>query len=79
VELSAIALTGLDRAQARFEQSARSVTAATAPPTDSATADTVDLTTASVNLLAAKQDFAVNLKVLQTADRLDRSTLDILA
>ena len=39
----------------------------------------VDLSAAVVDMLAARQDFAINLKVLQTADRMERRALDILA
>jgi hypothetical protein len=79
VELSAIALSGLDRASAAFDQSARAIaTAGTAAP-ESAPVDTVDLATAVVGMVQAREDFGANIQALRTADEMQRQVLDILA
>ena len=79
MELSAIALRGLDAAQAGLDQAAGRIARVTEPASVAAPADTVDLSTAIVGLLAARQDFAVNVKVLKTADEMERQALDLLA
>jgi len=79
VELSAIALRGLDAAQAGLDRAASRIARATEPASDAAPAGTVDLSTAIAGLLAARQDFAVNVKVFETADEVERQALDLLA
>ena len=75
--LRAIALSGLDRAQSEFAEAASRLTRATI--TGALPVDTVDLSAAVVGLLAARQNFAINAKLVQAADRIERRTLDILA
>jgi flagellar hook protein FlgE len=75
MDLSAIALSGLQAAGAAVERAGRRVTAATSPES---AADTVDLSTAMVGLLASQRQFEANLKVFQTADEMDRHTIDVL-
>lgn len=79
MELTAISSKGLERAQASFEQSAIRVASAGSATPDGAPVDSVDLSTAAVDLLAARQDFTFNLKVLETAKQMERDTLDLLA
>ncbi len=79
MDISAIALRGLDAAQADLDQAAGSIARATVPGSDAAPADTVDLSTAIVGLLTARQEFAANIKVLKTADEMERHALDLLA
>ena len=78
MELSTIALRGLDAALAGFDQAASRIVRATAP-SDPASADAVNWSAAVVGLLTARQDFAANLKVLKVAGEMERHTLDILA
>ena len=77
--LSAIALSGLDRAQAGLEQTASRLSRIAAPTSDGAPIDTVDLRTVAVELLAARQDFAINLRLLKTADEIERQVLNLPA
>jgi hypothetical protein len=79
VELSAIALRGLDAAQAGLDQSAGRIARATEPASDTGPANSVDLSTAIVGLLSARQDFAVNIKMLKTADEMELHAIDLLA
>jgi hypothetical protein len=78
VGLSAIALSGLDRAQAGLEQTASRLSRIAAPTSDGTPIDTVDLSTAAVELLAARQDFAINIRLLKTADEVERQAVNLL-
>jgi hypothetical protein len=78
VDLSAIALQGLERSQDRFDRASSQIAAAGLPPVDS-TGDTVNLSQAAVALLSAKDDFAANLKVMKTADEMQRVAINLLA
>ena len=41
--------------------------------------DTVELSDAAVSLLSARNEYAANIKVIQTADEMQRHMLDLLA
>jgi hypothetical protein len=77
MDIPVVALHGLEGAQGQFNRAASKLSAA-ASPTPS-TADETDLSQAAVGLLAAKNDFEGNLKVLNVADQMERSTIDMLA
>jgi hypothetical protein len=79
VQLSAISLQGLERAQASFERSVGRLASVAAPTPEGAPVDVTDLSTAAVELLNARQDFTLNLKVLEMANKMDRQTLDLMA
>jgi hypothetical protein len=79
MELSGIALRGLDRAQSRFERAAERLTATGADSPDGAPADTVDLSAATVGLLAARAEFAAQIQLLKVADEMERRAFDVLA
>jgi flagellar basal body rod protein FlgF len=74
MQLSAVSVAGLDRAQCRLEQTASRLgrIAGTGDPV------AVDLATEMVNLLSAKQEFAVDIKVLKVADQIERRAVDLL-
>jgi hypothetical protein len=78
MDISAIALSGLERAQTAFDASATRLSRA-ALPQDTPAVDSVDLSSAVVGLMTAQNNFKVNVKVAQTADDMQRATLDILA
>ena len=73
MSISSAALSGLNQAQATFENAAKRIAGG------SVTGDSVDLTSAAVNLLQAKNDFEANLKSLSVADELDKSAIDLVA
>jgi hypothetical protein len=77
MDISAIALQGFEGAQGQFNRAASKLSTAASPT--STTADETDLSQAAVGLLAAKDDFEGNLKVLKVADQMERSTIDMLA
>ena len=76
MEFSAIALGGLDRATAQFQDAANRLAGAAAPA--GAGPDRVDLSDAAVSLLAARNDFSANLAVLKVADRMEGRALDLV-
>jgi hypothetical protein len=78
MDISAIALDGLERAQQRFDTSATRLSRASLPQ-DTPAVDSVDLSTAVVGLMTAQNDYKVNVKVAQTGDEMQRAVLDILA
>ncbi|HEY7388175.1 MAG TPA: flagellar basal body rod C-terminal domain-containing protein [Bryobacteraceae bacterium] len=78
MEILAVALEGLNRAEAKVDQAAVRISQAGVAPNGSS-GDTVDLTKEIVNLAVAKEDFMANLKALQAGDELSQHTIDILA
>jgi len=71
MNISAIALGGVQNAAAKFERSAARLAAADP-------SDTVDLSTTAVDLLASRNQFEANIKLMQIADRMYKQTLDVL-
>jgi flagellar hook protein FlgE len=75
MDLSAIALSGLEATGAAVEKAGRRVVAATSPDSS---ADEVDLSQAMVGLMTSQRQFEANLKAFQTADEMERHTIDVL-
>ncbi len=71
--IQAVALQGLEQAQSKFDQSVRKVSTA------SDSADSVDLASEIVAMLSARSAFETNVKLAQTADQMERRTINILA
>jgi flagellar hook protein FlgE len=74
MDVSAIALGGVDRASMQFQDAATRI----ASSATNAAPDTVDLSAAAVSMLTARNDFAANLNVLKIADKMQRSAIDML-
>ena len=70
MEITAIALSGMDAAQERFER----VAERTARPAE----DSVDLSAEAVKMMEARNAFQANARVAQTGDEMERTALDIL-
>jgi flagellar hook protein FlgE len=68
------ALGGMRDAQSKLEKSADRIAG-----TSGAAPDSVDLSTETVGLLAARDQFQANARVFQTGDDMQRKVLDILA
>ncbi len=81
MDVLATALSGLDRAQGLFEQSANRLIGATgaSPSSGQPASDAVDLSQAAVSLLTAKNQFALNINLLEVAENMQKTTIDILA
>ena len=76
--VSAIALAGLERAYSQFQDAATRIATPAADPAGAAP-DIVDLSAAAVSMLAARDDFAVNIQVLKTTGEMQQDLLNLLA
>ena len=79
MDLSAIALQGLERGQAQLEQAAARLAGAGAESPDGANLDTVELSAEIVALMSAKTQFSANLSTLKTADQIQKNTINLVA
>jgi flagellar hook protein FlgE len=68
------ALGGMQDAQSRFEKAAEKIAGAPIQPSDS-----VDLSTDMVEMLAARNQYLSNARVVQTGDDMQKKLLNILA
>lgn len=76
---SAIALQGLQQAEAQLEAAATAIAKAGAASPDGANLDVVDLSAEMVALMSARNAFDVNLATLKTADQMQKSLVDVKA
>ncbi len=74
MDVSSIALGGLQQAQGQVEKAASRISAAGS----GSPADTVDLSQNMVALLSAKSEFSANLNVLKVADEMQKSLVSVL-
>ena len=79
MDISAIALEGLQQADAQLVKAATRIAAYGAASPDGANLDSVDLSAEMVALMSAKNDFAANLKALQTANEIQKNVIDLTA
>jgi len=81
MDLSAIAIQGLQQADAQLETAAAGIASAASPDgsNDGTNLDVVDLSSEMVALMAAKNEFLVNLTTLKTADDIQKSVIDLTA
>jgi uncharacterized protein YjbI with pentapeptide repeats len=79
MDLSTIALQGLQQANAQLNSAASSIASFQSSTPTGANVDTVDLSAAVVALLSAKNLYSANLATTKTAEQISQSTLDILA
>jgi uncharacterized protein YjbI with pentapeptide repeats len=79
MDLSTIALQGLQQANAQLNSAASSIASFQSSTPAGANVDTVDLSDAIVALLSAKNLYSANLATTKTAEQISQSTLDILA
>ena len=70
------ALEGLSRSEAQFNQAARSIASA---PLSAKGSDTVDLSSAAVALLEARNNFEANTQLIKISDEIEKSLIDTLA
>ena len=71
MDVSAIALSGMTRAQDRLDSTARRLA--------SDPVDTLDLSAEMLALIEARNQFAANAQVAETGDRMERAALNIMA
>ena len=77
MDISAIALQGLNQAQAQLEHAALRI--AQFGAASGSNLDVVDLSTEMVALQSAKDNVAINIKVLQTAEEVQQNLIDAMA
>jgi hypothetical protein len=73
MDVSSIALSGLNQAQTSLENTARRISGAAGQ------GDSVDFSTDAVNLLQAKNDFETNIQVLKVASEMEKSAINLVA
>jgi flagellar hook protein FlgE len=74
VDISSIALSGLQNASQQFDRAAAGIIRSTTAEPDSA-----DLSQAAVDFLAAREQFSAAIRLTRVADQMQKSTLDIVA
>jgi len=79
MDVSSIALQGLERAQAQVERTASRLASVGSGSPDGGVVDTLDLSQEMVALLSSKSEFAANINMLKVADDMQKSTISLLA
>jgi flagellin-like hook-associated protein FlgL len=80
MDISGIALQGLNQADAQLNQAASNlVDYGTSAATSGGNVDTVDLATQVVALNSAQIQFQLDIKTLKTANQIQENALNILA
>jgi hypothetical protein len=74
MDISAIALQGVQQAEVQLEQAATAIASA-----GGGGADTVDISAQMVAMMSAQNQTALNLDVLKTANEVQQSMLNIMA
>jgi hypothetical protein len=78
VDISAIALQGLEQAQTQFGQAARNLASIGSPSPAGTDVDTVSLSDQTVSLLSAKNAFELNISVMKIANEMEGHAVDLL-
>jgi flagellar hook protein FlgE len=78
MDVSTIALQGLQQAQAQFDAAAQRVAGTGSATPAGASVDTVSLSDNAVAMLSAKSQFAANLNVLKIADNMQKNLVNLL-
>jgi hypothetical protein len=85
MDISSVALSGLQQAQTSFDGAASRVATAGQTTVSGETVDTradidvVDFSTAAVSMLSAKNDVSIGIAVLKKANEIQRQALDLFA
>lgn len=79
MDLSAIALQGLQQADAQLESAAGKIASFGASSPSGANLDVVDLSAAVVALLSAKNSYSANLGTVKVANEIQKTSIDLLA
>jgi len=79
MDVSAIAIQGLEQANSQLQDAAVRIASAGANAPDSASLDVVSLSTEMVALMSAQNLFEANLATLNTTDQMQKSLIDVRA
>ena len=77
MDVSSIALQGLQQAETQLNAAAATIANAGANSVNGANLDVVDLSAEMVALMSAQNLFDANLATLKTADQMQKSLIDI--
>ncbi|MCU1238233.1 MAG: hypothetical protein JWP63_6200 [Candidatus Solibacter sp.] len=75
MQITGIALSGMQQASSTLEKAAGKI----AKATDPAAVDQIDLSSEMVALLDARNQFQTNARVIQTGDDMQKTMLNLLA
>ncbi len=79
MDISAIALQGLEQANVPLNDAAVNLASAAALSPDGSNVDTVDISAEIVALLSAKNQFSVAAATLKTANEVQKNAVDLIA
>ena len=79
MDLSAIALQGLQQADAQLNAAASKIASLGASSANGAGLDSVDLSAEVVALMSARNQTAANLATLHTASEIQKNVIDLMA
>jgi len=79
MDVSSIALQGMEQAEAQLEASASAIAQAGISSADGANLDVVDLSSEMVAMMSARNQFELNVSTLKTANEAQKSLLDVTA
>lgn len=79
MDVTSVALQGLEQASAQLDAVATRVAAAASASDGAAAVDIVSLSEEMVALMSAKTAFAANVAVLKTAEQTQQSVLNVMA
>lgn len=79
MNLSAIALQGLEQANVQLEKAAIRIATAATPSSDGSNVDTVDLSAEMVAMLSAKNQFLAEIATLKVADEVQKNVVNLIA
>gem|GEM_PF-1627947 len=79
MDVSSIALQGLQQANIQLEAAATAIATAGADSSSTGNVDVVDLSAEMVALMSAQNAFSVNLATLKTADQMQQSLVNMKA
>ena len=70
------ALEGLNQAELQLNQAAAQIARPPLPPSEGV--DTADLSAAAVALIQSRNNFDANIKLIKTADEIEKTLLDVV-
>lgn len=79
MDLSAIALEGLQQANTQLEKAATRIASFGAASSDGVNVDTVNLSVEMVALMSARNQTSVDLSILKTATEIKKNLIDLMA
>ena len=79
MDISAIALQGLQQAEIRLENATTRIASYGADTPDATALDVVDLAAGMVGLTSARNQVSLNLKILSTANEIQRNMINVMA